>query len=118
MCYQTHSVDSAGEGAPGVMEQPDESKLAVVRDYLRQAFPEHDQLDHLSLRRRGVLFQLLLRGRLVHRLVVPETFLAEHPAPEIARLLETHHVATVLGQAAWRIVVIATDGARIQDDPM
>ncbi len=97
--------------------QPDESKLDVVRAYLSRAFPGHDQLDHLSLRRRGVLFQILSRGRLVHRLVVPETFLADHPASEIAELLEAHHIATVLGQAAWRIVVLADDGPSIQEEP-
>ena len=96
--------------------QPDESKLDVVRDYLRRSFPEHDQLDHLSLRRRGVLFQILRRGRLVHRLVVLESFLADHPAAEIAKFLEAHHVATVLGQAAWRIVVLSADGPRIQEE--
>jgi hypothetical protein len=100
-----------------VSGQPDESKLDVVRAYLHRAFPEHDQLDHLSLRRHGVLFQILRRGRLVHRLVIPEAFLADHPASEIAQLLEAHHVASVLGQAAWRIVVMANDGPTIQEEP-
>jgi hypothetical protein len=99
-----------------VSGQPDESKVDVVRAYLGRAFPEHDQLDHYSLRRRGVLFQILSHGRLVHRLVVPEEFLADHTASEIAELLEAHHVASLLGQAAWRIVVMGNDGPRIQEE--
>jgi hypothetical protein len=87
-----------------------------VRDYLRRSFPEHDRFDHLSHRRHGVLFQILRRGRLVHRLVVPEAFMAEYPAAEMGKFLEAHHVATVLGQAAWRIVIMSADGPRIQDE--
>jgi|HubBroStandDraft_6_1064221.scaffolds.fasta_scaffold402499_2 hypothetical protein len=92
----------------------DPVKVALVRDWLRTAFPSHGVADLYQTDRPSQCY-LLDRGDAVeHRIYVSKEFLDDHTVEVIQGLLRDWHALDAIRAAEPRIVTITNHGVRVE----
>lgn len=87
---------------------PDPAKIEAVRGYLRAAFPGHDIQDR-SRRVTEHYFKVSREG-VSYTVTFKQTFLDDHTAEEIARLLDEWRLVSSVRKAETACIVVGNGG--------
>ena len=96
----------------------DPRKVAVIGDFLKDAFPGHDVHDteDFSL---GCQFYRIDEGgtrSVLHRVCVSREFLDDHTERQVIRKLEDWQVLAIIRQAGTRSVLVTNEGCVIETE--
>ncbi|MBI4594241.1 MAG: hypothetical protein HY728_08500 [Candidatus Rokubacteria bacterium] len=112
---QWRRVLTTAPSGPAVASEPDEGRVAAVREYLQREFPAAVIYDFYDHDRAARVYHLQdSQGSVVHTAAVLADVLSEHSEREMVGHFERHKLARVLRQAGQVPVAVTKAGLKIE----
>lgn len=92
--------------------EPDGLKIAVVRAFIKKAFPgsDHEVIDRYDADRGAEMFNIRQHGNLIHRFGVSRELLDDHSVTYIEMLLDEQTVEYIKRRGPERVSMLTNDG--------
>jgi hypothetical protein len=93
----------------------DDTKIAAVREYIKNEFPDSTMEDSPSAEFQGQYFKISSRGR-SYNTIVSFDFLNDHEASQIPEILKKYILAEHLRDLGATPVIVAKTGLKLEYD--
>jgi hypothetical protein len=93
----------------------DDTKIAAVREYIKNEFPDSTIEDSLSAELQGQYFKISSQGR-SYNTIVSFDFLNHHEASQIPVILKKYVLAEHLRDLGSTTVIVAKTGLKLEYD--